>query len=183
MRTSAIPRYFPTFLAWLRGLLAWLRGLLPLLRRRRPARPSVPPPKMRLLTNARLALITLVWLFVVAGYSTPSARCLWFHEVVINGRVYEGPCASVGQPEVALLLMAPSPLAAAAAICRPHGSLKRALGLIALVAVELALIFDSFPGRVLRYPQLRVNGDKVIVDPHPNEEGHFPNCSIVHKIL
>ena len=178
MRTSAIPRHFPTFLAWSRGLVAWSRGLLPLLRRYRPARPSM----TRLLTDARLALIMVGWLFLVAGYSTPSMRCLWYHEVVIDGRVYVGPCARAwgpaGRPGVALLLMAPAPLAAAAAICRPRGSLKRALGLIALVALELVLIADSFPGRVLRHPQLVIpdssgGGYSVIVNPHPIEEGLF----------
>jgi hypothetical protein len=136
----------------------------------------------RLLTDARLVLILVVWLFLVAGYySTPSVRCLWYHQVVIDGRVYVGPCAraSAGRPEVALLLMAPAPLAAAAAICRPHGSLKRALGLIALVALELALILDSFPGRVLTRPQLVIRdpsggGYSVIVDLRPVEEGLFP---------
>jgi hypothetical protein len=159
MRTSAIPRHFPTFLAWSRGLLAWPRGLL---------------------TDARLALIMVVWLFLMADYSPPSARCLWYHEVVIDGRVYVGPCARApaGRPGVAVLLMAPAPLAAAAALCRPRGSLKRALGLIALVALELALIADSFPGRVLRHPQLVIpdpsgGGYSVIVDPHPIEEGLF----------
>jgi hypothetical protein len=135
----------------------------------------------RLLTDARLALILVVWLFLVAGYWwTPTMYCLWYHEVVIDGRVYVGPCARApaGRPEVALLLMAPAPLAAAAAVCRPRGSLKRALGLIALVALELALILDSFPGRSLTRPELVIpdssgGGYSVIVDLHPIEEGLF----------
>ena len=40
----------------------------------------------RVITDARLALIMVVWLFVVAGYSGPSYRCLWFQVVVIDGR-------------------------------------------------------------------------------------------------
>ena len=152
-------------------------------RRSRRARDSATiwPSMTRLLTDARLALIMVGWLFLEPGYSTPSMRCLWYHEVVIDGRVYVGPCARApaGRPGVALLLMALAPLAAAVALCRPGGSLKRALGLIALVALELVLIVDSFPGRVLRHPQLVIpdssgGGYSVIVNPRPIEEGLFP---------
>jgi hypothetical protein len=131
----------------------------------------------RLLTDARLALILLAWLVVVQAFTWPSLRCAWFHQVVIDGRVYEGPCAPAGRPGVALVLMAPAPLAAVAAMVRPGGSLKRSLSLVALVALELALIFDSYPGRVLRYPELlrpASSGGEwtVIVNPRPITQVH-----------
>jgi hypothetical protein len=109
----------------------------------------------RVHTDARLALILLVWLIVVGIMETLfSWSCLVLHCVVIDGRVYEGGCTSAGRLVVALLLMAPAPLAAVAAMCRPRGSVRRLFGLVALVALELSLILLSMPGRVLTHPHL-----------------------------
>jgi hypothetical protein len=134
----------------------------------------------RVLTDARLALILLAWLIVTVAWSSTWGLpyCLVLHQVVIDGQVYEGGCtpAPAGRFVVALLLMAPAPLAAVAAMFRPRGSLKRALGLLALVALELALILNSLPGRVWTHPQLWMpdqrGGWRVIVNPRPITEGH-----------
>src|SRR5947209_1825574 len=108
----------------------------------------------RVLTDARLAVILLVWLIVVGITVTLfSMSCAALHRVVLDGRVYEGGCTPAGGLGVALLLMAPAPLAAVAAMFR-RGSLKRLVGLVALVALELTLIIYSLPGRLLTHPHL-----------------------------
>ena len=111
---------------------------------------------LRTLTDARLAVLPAAWLIAVGLASLVTvSSCAALHRVVSDGRVYEGGCTRAGPlVPLSLLLMAPAPLAAVAAMSRPGGSLTRLFGLVALVALEVSFILSSPSAYRLTHPHL-----------------------------
>jgi hypothetical protein len=105
--------------------------------------------------DARLPLIMAAFLATVI-FCTERSRtyCAVLHHVVVDGRVYVGGCTTADGYLAQVAVMGLAPLATAVAMLRRGLSLRRWIGLIALVALELAIIGHTVPGRALAHPHL-----------------------------
>ena len=108
---------------------------------------------LRILYDARLALLLALCLVAFVAFEEHGrAYCAALHSVTVDGEIYEGGCTSANDWEVSLAIMSMAPLAAVAAMSRPKSSLRRMLLLFVLVALELALIRVSIPGKAALHP-------------------------------
>ena len=119
---------------------------------------------IRFATSTRFALIMAACLTAVIVWDLQArVSCCVAHRVEVDGRVYEGGCTAAEVCPWELAVMGLAPLSAVLAMFRPGSSLRRLLGMVALIALELTAISWTPPARAFTQPYL------VQVDP---KSGH-----------
>src|SRR4051812_3576694 len=101
----------------------------------------------RFATSTRFALAMAACLTAVIVWGMYARMfCCVLHRVEVNGRVYEGGCTAAEVYPGELAVMGLAPLSAVLAMLRPRSSLRRLLGLVVLIALELTAISRTPPG-------------------------------------
>src|SRR3954447_17318882 len=96
---------------------------------------------IRIATSMWFALVMAACLTAVIVWGLHVRMfCCVLHRVEVNGRVYQGGCTAAEVYPGELAVMGLAPLSAVLAMLRPGSSLRRLLGLVILIAVELTAI-------------------------------------------
>jgi hypothetical protein len=112
-------------------------------------------PMIHSITDMRFTLVMALCLVALIVRTEASRSfCDALHRVTVDGKSYAGGCTSVHGYRGQLALMSLAPVFAILAMFRPRISLRRFLGLLVILALELAAISWTVPGRALAHPHL-----------------------------